>query len=78
MINEKHGQGTHSTKIGADRLTENTKDAPEFMEFIPSPKVLDFNEKRLHWASVVRAPTQQRKYFFLQKQETFQKMALSI
>jgi hypothetical protein len=20
----------------------------------PSPKVLDFNEKRLHWASVVR------------------------
>ncbi len=21
----------------------------------PSPKVLDFNEKRLHWASVVRA-----------------------
>ena len=22
----------------------------------PSPKVLDFNEKRLHWASVVRAP----------------------
>jgi hypothetical protein len=24
----------------------------------PSPKVLDFNEKRLHWASVVRAFTQ--------------------
>ena len=22
----------------------------------PGPKVLDFNEKRLHWASVVRAP----------------------
>ena len=22
----------------------------------PSPKVLDFNEKRLHWASVVRDP----------------------
>ena len=22
----------------------------------PRPKVLDFNEKRLHWASVVRAP----------------------
>ena len=24
----------------------------------PSPKVLDFNEKRLHWASVVRAHSQ--------------------
>ena len=26
--------------------------APELI--CPSPKVLDFNEKRLHWASVVR------------------------
>ena len=26
----------------------------------PSPKVLDFNEKRLHWASVVRAQMGQR------------------
>ena len=27
-----------------------------FAQFVcPSPKVLDFNEKRLHWASVVRA-----------------------
>ena len=26
----------------------------------PSPKVLDFNEKRLHWASVVRANPVQR------------------
>ena len=26
--------------------------APEFVS--PNPKVLDFNEKRLHWASVVR------------------------
>ena len=26
-----------------------------FAKFVcPSPKVLDFNEKRLHWASVVR------------------------
>ena len=24
----------------------------------PSPKVLDFNEKKLHWASIVRAPSQ--------------------
>ena len=64
----------NSTKMGADSSAENTPNAPELI----SPKVLDFNEKRLHWASVVRAPTRQRKYFFLQKQETFQKMPLAI
>ena len=26
--------------------------------FCTSPKVLDFNEKRLHWSSVVRAPSE--------------------
>ena len=31
---------------------ENTPNTPEFV--CPNPKVLDFNEKRLHWASVVR------------------------
>ena len=44
----------------------------------PRQKILDFNEKTIHWASVVRTPTQQHKYFLLQKQETFQKMAVSI
>ena len=39
--------------MGADSLAENTPNTPEFI--CPSPKVLDFNEKRLHWASVVRA-----------------------
>ena len=35
--------------------------APNAPEFIcSSPKVLDFNEKRLHWASVVRAQMGQR------------------
>ena len=38
--------------MGADRSAENTPNAPEFV--CPSPKNLDFNEKRLHWASVVR------------------------
>ena len=40
----------------ADSLTENTPNAPEFIcQFVcPSPKVLDFNEKRLHMATVVR------------------------
>ena len=38
--------------MGAYSLTENTPNAPEFIS--PSPKVLDFNEKRFYWASVVR------------------------
>ena len=50
---EKNRQGTHSTKMGADSSAENAENAPIFI--CPSPKVLDFNEKRLHWASVVRA-----------------------
>ena len=29
MINGKHGQGTHSTKMGADKWTENTPNAPK-------------------------------------------------
>ena len=39
--------------MGADSLAENTPNAPEFI--CPSPKVLNFQEKRLHWASVIRA-----------------------
>ena len=38
------GQGTHCTKMGADRLEENTPNARKFI--CPSPKDLDFNEKR--------------------------------
>ena len=34
-----------------DNLAKNTPNA-QFVS--PSPKNLDFNEKRLHWASVVR------------------------
>ena len=49
---EKHGQGTHSTKMGADKSAENTPNPPKFN--CPRPKVWDFDEKRLHWASVVR------------------------
>ena len=36
---------TVCTKMGADKSFENTPNAP---------KVWDFDEKRLHWASVVR------------------------
>ena len=36
----------------ADSLAKNIPIAPESV--CPSPKVLDFNAKRLYWASVVR------------------------
>ena len=35
----KHGQGTHSTKMGADKLSENTPNAPICL---PKPKSLGF------------------------------------
>ena len=31
MINVKHGQGTHCTKMGADELAENTPNAPKLI-----------------------------------------------
>jgi hypothetical protein len=41
--------------MGADSLAKNTLNAPHLSaQFVcPSPKVLDFNEKRLYWASAV-------------------------
>ena len=51
LINGKHGQGTHSIKMGANGLAENTQNAPKFI--CPIPKFWDFDEKRLHWVSVV-------------------------
>ena len=53
MINGKHGQGTHCTKMGADSLAENTPNLSAQFVCL-SPKVWYFDEKRLHWASVVR------------------------
>ena len=50
MIDGKHGQGSHITKMGADKSAENIP-----QKFIcPIPKVFDFDEKRLHRVSVVR------------------------
>ena len=45
--NGKHGQGTHSAKMGADKLAENTPNAPNVSDQIvcPTPKVLDFDIK---------------------------------
>ena len=39
------------------------------MDHCPSPKVLHFNEKRLHWASVVRGVEQNRLYVFVSAPE---------
>ena len=46
MINGKHGQGTHSTKMGADKSAENTPNAPKFFGPIclPKSKSLGFSE----------------------------------
>ena len=56
MIDRKHEQGTHCTKIFADQLAENTQMPQNISALIvwPSPKDWDFHEKMLHWASVVR------------------------
>ena len=47
--NGKHRKETHSTKMGADKSAEDTQNATKFI----CPKVGDFDEKRLHWVSVV-------------------------
>ena len=43
--------------MGADKLAENTPNAPKFIcpICLPKTKSLDFNEKRLYPMSVVRA-----------------------
>ena len=53
---KKHGQGTHSTKMGADILAKKTQMPQNLsVQFVcPRSKVLDFNKKMLHWAFVVR------------------------
>ena len=46
-------KGLTVPKMGADKLAENTPNAPKLI--CPSPKVWDFDEKRIHCASVVLA-----------------------
>ena len=41
-----------TTEMGAVNSAENTQNAPK--SICSSPKVWDFDEKMLHWASVVR------------------------
>ena len=54
LINGKHGQGTHSSTMGVDKLAESTPNAPKCIcpNCLPKPKSLGFDEKWLHWASV--------------------------
>ena len=40
MINTKYGQETHGTKMGANKWTENTPNAPKL-----SAEAWDFDEK---------------------------------
>ena len=44
----------------------------------PSPKVLDFNEKRLHWASIVRASKPQHELWFFSTQAQLETLILTI
>ena len=61
-MQEKTGQKwlfstyVHCTKMDADKSVENTPNTPKLSAQIvyKSPKVCGFDEKRLHWASVVR------------------------
>ena len=45
LINGKHGQGNHSTKMGADKSAQNT---PKFIcpNFLPKPKILGSRWKK--------------------------------
>ena len=51
----EQGQGTHCTEMGADKSAQNAPNNQNIssQSLSPRPKVWDFNEKRLHWASVV-------------------------
>ena len=48
MINGKHGQGTDSTKMGADKSAENNPNAPKFIcpNCLPKSKSLGFWQKK--------------------------------
>jgi hypothetical protein len=44
LINGKHGQEAHSTKMGADKLAKNIPNVPKFIcpIFLSKPKSLGF------------------------------------
>ena len=56
MINEKHGHGTHSTKMGANKLAENHPNASKLIgpKCLLKPKSLRFRQKKVSLG--VRSP----------------------
>ena len=60
----KHGQGTHSTKMGADSPAKNTPNASK--NFCSSPKVRDFWKKALR-VSLVRVQNETYKIKEIEK-----------
>ena len=59
--------------MGADISAKNIPNAPEFIcpICLLKPNVLDFNQKRHHWTSVVRASVTSK--FLIQTQKRGQK-----
>ena len=51
--------------MGADKLAENTPNAPEFIcpNCLLNPKSSKFRWKKFHWVSIVRAPSYEPDYF---------------
>ena len=47
-MNGKHGQETHSNKMGAYKSAKNNPNAPKFIcqNCLPKPKVWDFDGKK--------------------------------
>ena len=76
---ENKEKGTNSTKIGADKLAENTSNIPKM--YLPklsaqAQKFGIFNEKkRLHWASIVR---EYNHSFFLSYRPRNKKLELNV
>ena len=61
MENMDHGQGTHSTEMGAYSPAENTPNASKHFspKCLPKPKSLGFSKKSSLWVSIVRLDRQQ-------------------
>ena len=50
-----HEQGTHSVKMGANSLAENTQNTPKSVQ-LAHQFCICIVKNRLHWASLVREP----------------------
>jgi hypothetical protein len=64
LINEKQGQGTHSTKMGADKLAENIPNAPKLICPICLTRFW-ISIKKASLVSVVRAHKDTHPFFYV-------------